>query len=142
MGFFVTKIQSENWTRVFSEYAHLATFGVQRNRELERIDFSLLALDDKNSPAGFITCKEMDAETLYWQYGGVFPNYQKSLHVIEGYREFLSWSRQRYKRVTTRIENENITMLKMALMVGFRIMGVHLFDKKIFVELNIEFQGG
>lgn len=139
MKFSIEQVFAKDWIGKFSEDAYRASFGELRDSSLERFDFSIMAIDENNNISGFITCKEMDSETLYWQHGGTFKNYAKTIHVIGGYREFLNWAKERYKRVTTRIENINHSMLKMALAVGFTIIGTCVVNNKIYLELVNEF---
>lgn len=139
MKFSVTQVSSKAWIESMSEDAFKIAFGFDRPSSLERFDFALIAVDSANEFSGFITCKEMDAETLYWQFGGSMPNYKKSISVFNGYMCFVNWARERYKQVTTRIENGNTSMIKLALGVGFKIVGTYTFKDKIYLELVNEF---
>lgn len=140
MSFKVVSVETREWAKLSAE-AHLVVFGEQRKSDLDRIDFVLLALDDIGTPSGYITCIEMDSETLYWQHGGALPNTKDSLLAFRGYEKFVEWGRGQYKRITTRIENTNLAMLKMALRVGFLIQGTWTFKNQIYVELCLEFKG-
>lgn len=88
---------------------------------------------------GYLTCRETDAHTLYWQYGGAFPGTIKSSMTWIGYQAFALWCKQRYKRVVTYIENKNTVMLKMAMKIGFVIQGIKVFDGHILLEHVLEF---
>jgi hypothetical protein len=138
--FQVNQVSHKDWIKV-SEEAMVASFGARRSRELERFDFALAAIDKGGNLSGFITCIEMDAETLYWQFGGTFSNYTRSIAVFAGYRDFLKWAEARYKRVTTRIENKNLSMLKLALAAGFIVVGTYYANQKLYLELTNEFKG-
>lgn len=135
MKFKISKISYDEWEKYLARDSYLISFGVHRNPSLDRIDFALLAADDENKLSGFITCKEMDAETVYFQYGGSMPNYEKTLNVFSGYMSFVHWTKERYKRITTRIENTNLPMLKLAMKAGFLVIGSFNFNGKIFLEL-------
>lgn len=125
---------SSEW-REFAETAHATCFGEIRPASMNRIDFAMLAVKDE-TPAGYITVREFDEESVYWNYGGVFPgvkNTTTAFLVYElGIQKCLEMG---YKRITTLIENSNIVMLKMAMKIGFRIIGIRNFDSKIFCEL-------
>jgi len=138
VNFSVKRISSEQWTSHLSEDAFVIVFGDIRPRDLERVDFALLLSDEENELSAFITCKEMDSKTLYWQHGGVMPNYWKSVHVYRGYKKFIEWTSERYLRVSTKIENTNLPMLKMALKVGFLVVGISVINGKLYLELNRE----
>ena len=129
------RLDAEQWYQL-SENAHKVVFGVNREAELERIDFALLILVD-DELGGYFTCKEFDAETLYIQYGGVFPNFKGTIHTLPGYRAMIEWVKKCYPRSWTKIENTNAAMLKMALQVGFRPTGVASFKGKLFVEMSM-----
>lgn len=140
MKFEIKLLESRDWVKL-NEQAHFCAFGEKRDRDMDRIDFALLAIDPNGVASGYISCLEMDKETIYWQYGGAMPNYKGSVFSFNGYREFIKYCGKFYKRITTRIENTNLTMLKMALKMGFLIMGTYTFKNKIFVELCLEFGG-
>jgi len=133
----VKQIHKNDW-KVFSERAHLACFNESKDSSMDRIDFALI-VEDGARMMGYLTCREHDSETLYWQYGGSFPGTRESSLTFVGYQAFVAWCKERYKRITTVIENENIVMLKMAMKVGFRIVGVRNFKGHVLLELVLEF---
>ncbi|MEZ0392071.1 MAG: hypothetical protein ACAH59_07655 [Pseudobdellovibrionaceae bacterium] len=137
----IEKISLSEWKELHMENMFEDVFDGQRDYELETCDFVLLVRDKYFVPVGFITCHEMDSETLYWQFGGATKKIKRTLHVAGHYVQFLKWSLTHYKRVTTRIENTNSAMLKMALSCGFLIYGVWNFKNKIYLELCNESGG-
>lgn len=139
MNFFVRRITSDEWRTHLSKDAHLIAFGEDQPPEVERIDFALIAIDSKDQYSGFITCRETDAKSLYWQYGGPMPQYRKTIHVVRILRAGLSWATERYDRVRFKVYNTNTAMMKMAMHWGFLITGVTYFKGKILVELTKEF---
>lgn len=136
----VRQIHKEDWA-AFSERAHLSCFGEHKPKELDRIDFALI-VEDGERMMGYLTCREWDAKTLYWQFGGSFPGTKDTAMTFPGYKAFVQWSEERYDRVTTLIENTNVVMLKMAMKVGFRIVGVRTFKGDILLEHLLEFNKG
>lgn len=134
----VVKVHRDDW-KDMGESAHIAVFGKLKPPEKERIDFALLVENEKEL-MGYLTCREHDSETLYWQFGGAFPGTQGSSLTFSGYQAFVAWCKERYKRVTTLIENENTVMLKMAMKVGFRIVGVRTYQGEILLEHLLEFE--
>lgn len=138
MDLVVTKLSSEDW-KSFSENAHLICFNETRPLEMERIDYALMAIDKKtDTPVSYITVRECDANTVYWQYGGGFPG-TIGLPAFRSYEAFISWTSERYKRIYTQIENTNHRMLKMAMKVGYNIIGVKCFNGSVMLEHLIEF---
>ncbi len=134
----VEMVMPLEWKDKYMDKMYLLSFNGERPKALERCDFALVYKKDDN-PVGFVTCHEMDSETLYWQYGGAINEVKKTHTVIDNYISFIMWSRERYKRVATRVENTNIPMLKIALKCGFLIVGTYNFNNKIFLELTQEF---
>lgn len=134
------KLNAEEW-KVFSEDAHRACFSEVRSASIERIDFALLAHDPTSRGVlGYVTVRELDSESVYWQYGGAFENIEKGVLVYRIYKEFIEFTGKHYKRVTTLVENTNLAYLKLAMKFGFRIIGVRVFKGTILVELLLDFE--
>jgi len=134
---FVVQLSKEAWAR-HSEQAHLIAFKELSDAKMERIDFALV-VQENDSILGYVTCREHDYSTLYWQFGGAFPGTRSTSLSFKGYLALVNWSRERYKIVTTLIENTNLVMIKMALKVGFIIHGVRCVRGKVYLELYCEF---
>lgn len=133
----VERIEKEDWVEL-SESAHRAVFSESRSRHADRIDYALLAIN-VGVLQGYCTVRELDSESVYWQYGGAFPTSEKSLRAVAAYKAFVNYTKERYSRVTTLVENTNVAYLKLAMHFGFRIIGCRLFHGQIFVELLLEF---
>ncbi len=122
---------------LYSENAHKIAFQERKPASNDRIDFALMAIKE-GTPMGYMTCRELEADTLYWQFGGAFPGTKGTTWSWWAYLAFVDWCREKYKRVTTIIENTNLPMLKMAMKVGFRINGTRFYAGSILVELVLE----
>lgn len=133
----ITRVSLDEWRDRFANNSYTQSFGQNRDISLERIDFALIAVNE--NPVGFVTCIEMDAETIYWQFGGAFDEIKRSLMVLTYYVSFINYCKERYKRITTRVENTNISMIRMALACGFLIQGTWNNRNKIYLELCLEF---
>ena len=131
------KIPREKWGAL-EELSHTICFGERRPQEMNRFDFVMAGMLG-NELMGYTTCLEMDAETVYLQHGGAFPDYEKSLYVWQAYQALLNALEPDYKRVWTRIKNTNTVMLKLALKLGFLITGIYQFKGDTLVELELEF---
>lgn len=125
----------------FSEDAHKICFKTLKPKHWDRLDFALGAIDgEKNQMIGYVTCREFDHESLYWAFGGTFPDYVAKLHTYRAYEGFISWCKNaKYKRIMTYIENTNKRMLKMAAHCGFLIVGTRNFQGKVLLEHGLEF---
>lgn len=133
----IVQVDPGTWTEKFSEHAHLICFGKHKNKNLDRIDYALLAVED--SPIGYMTCRELDKDTVYWQFGGAFPGTKDTIKSFRAYQAFRDWHSTRYKRVVTYIENNNFVMLKMAMKIGFLVTGIRNFKTNILLEHTLEF---
>lgn len=133
----VARFTKEEW-KIYSEQAHSICFGKHKPAEWDRIDFALMAIAQAH-PLGYMTCREVDAETLYWQFGGAFPGTKGTASSFRAYEAFFNYCGERYKRVTTLIENDNTAMLRMAMKVGFRVIGTRTFKGQVLLEHLMEF---
>ena len=131
------KLSPSEWALI-SESAHMTCFKEERKKSMDRIDYALLTTRD-GVPCSYVTVRELDSRSVYWQYGGAFPSAEKGIKAFNDYCSFVSWHCERYDRVTTLIENNNIAMLKMALHCGFRIIGIRYFNNSILLELLNDF---
>jgi RimJ/RimL family protein N-acetyltransferase len=127
---------SEGW-KIISETVHFDVFGEFRPKEMNRIDFVLVVWDD-NQPIGYITCTEYDSESVYIGYGGAMSHKKKTYQVLIGYKLCLTYLQNKYSRVNTLIENTNISMIKMAMSVGFVVTGIRFFKGSVMLENSIE----
>ena len=129
----VIKVESIDWEKM-SEEAHLICFNEIRPKSCNRIDYTLMVVDTRtDKPVSYITVKEYDDETVYWQHGGSFPG-STGIPAWKAYNLCIDWSKGFYKRIFTLIENVNVPMLKMAMKAGFRIIGTKTISNGIMVE--------
>lgn len=139
----VIKFDPVTWAREWAESAHLIAFNEKRPAEMNRIDFALLVVNaEKNQPAGFCTVRELDSESIYWQYGGAFTHTIGTCWVGPMYEALIAWCKGKYKRISTLVSNQNVAYLKLCMKFGFRIIGVRLFQNEVFVELLNELEEG
>lgn len=135
----VRKLTKEEW-KPLSEQAHLVVFNEAKDASIERIDFALVAEDKDQVPCSYTTCRELDADSLYFQYGGSFPGTKGTTKSIAAFEGFVRWAKEAgYKRVTFYVENWNAAMLKLAMRTGFLITGVRNYKSHVLVEHLLEF---
>lgn len=137
----VIQLDPEQWAS-YGKHAHTAVFGKILPPELERISFALLAIGRDGLPMSYVTCKEQDGESLYWQFGGSFPGTKGGVGSVAAMREFLKWCSARYKRVSFLVENDNYSMLKLAMKFDFKISGIRNFKNSVLLEHLLEFSKG
>ena len=133
----VNKINRGEWISM-SRNAHLLCFNEERDPMMDRIDFALI--NERNGePLDYTTVRELDAESVYWQHGGSFPNTKGTGTAFYTYKRNSKWCfGEGYKRITTYIENNNLAMLKIALQVGFLVIGTRTFNGHVMLELLLE----
>jgi RimJ/RimL family protein N-acetyltransferase len=120
----IERIDGETWSQEYSDDWHTA-------------DFALVSKVD-GEPSGYVQCIEMNKSVIYWQFGGAREEFRKKLSVLPCYSKMIQWTAERYKRIETRIENNNLPMLHLAMKAGFRAVGTRTVRGRIFLELIFE----
>lgn len=135
----VRAITKDDWATL-AERAHLIVFNEIKKPEMDRIDFALIVENESSVPLQYATCRELDAESLYLQYGGSFPGTKGTIKSIRCFNAILDWANLAgYRRVSFLVENTNEAMLKLALSVGFLIIGVRNYRGLVLLEHAKEF---
>ena len=133
----VQRIDKYKWASL-AKNAHLICFDEIRDPMMDRIDFALIN-ERNDNPLNYCTVRELDSESVYWQYGGAFPNSKGTGESYYSYKRNAAWCfDEGYLRVTTYIENTNLAMLKIALKVGFLVIGTRTFKGHVMLELLLE----
>jgi len=131
-------LNKEKWA-VLAENAHLIVFNEARKPEAERIDFALLVESEHGIPMQYVTVRELDQESLYFQYGGSFPGTKHTMQSFRCMEKILEWCKfMNYRRVNFLVENVNQAMLKLAMRCGFIITGIKTFSGHILLEHSRE----
>lgn len=134
----VRRLSKEEWMQM-AEEAHLICFNEKRPKDLDRIDYALVNVTDTNEILNYCTVKELDAESVYWQFGGAFPNSKGSIHSTRSYARNIKWTfDQGYKRITTYAKNTNKDMLRIQLKCGFVPIGMRTVQGDVYVEMLLE----
>lgn len=141
MSWKVIKLTPEEWANKFSENAHRAVFGEVKPAWRDRISYALLIVKGDDA-IGYVTVREYDNETVYWQFGGVLPKYRKSLIAVKCIEAALEWEKAQNKRILTYVQNTNLPMLRFYLAYGFIIIGVRIWKTQTMVDLVKEFDNG
>lgn len=128
----VLRIEKDDW-KTYSESAFTAVFGKLKSSDTERIDYAFLVIEE-DKPLVYVTVIELDSETAYWQFGGIFPWGQGKKWGLELLRTLLFEQAKYTKRVGFRVENTNYPMLKLALNERFQIIGSRFYNGSVLVE--------
>lgn len=132
----VEQVGRPEWNKL-STNALYVSFGKEFPADFNRIDYALICCDDENIYS-FATVIELNAEAVYMQHGGAMPNIQGTIQVKRCYNAVINWLKLRYKKISTRILNTNLAMLKLAMSEGLRVVGCDFSDGEIFLNLNLE----
>ena len=134
----IDRFTRSEWAQ-WSEKAHLICFQERKPAEWDRIDFALVVKNEERL-LGYVTCREIDHETLYWQFGGAFPGTKETALSYKVHLRLIEACKAHYKRIVFFVENTNTPMLKMALKSGFRIFGTRFHAGSVLVEHVLEFE--
>ena len=136
----IERLNKQEWTK-FSEDAHAAVFGKVKPAEWDRIDYAWLVVQG-DKPVSYVTVRELDHESVYWQFGGGFPWAWKSILMNMSLQLMLAEQAKVSKSVSCRVENLNYPMLRLALKHGFLIIGTRHIKTTTLVELAKELSNG
>lgn len=126
------------WADGFDENAHKIVFGKLPPPGLI-VDLALYAADGTSkSPLAYATVRELDRDNCYLQFGGAVPEIRGTVVIHRIYDRFIEMLALKWKYTTTRIENDNIAYLRLAMAKGFRICGTASDGQKTLVELSME----
>jgi len=133
MNIGVEKIPADEFAKI-ARNAHLSCFREDRPDEFNRFDYALVCHREHEILTAYSTILEHDAESAYMQHGGTFS--ENGMLTVKSYLLMLEWLKSQYPVITTRIFNDNIPMLKLALAGGFKIHGIEYYKE------SANFKGG
>lgn len=127
----------EQW-KVMSANAHALCFTDSQDPESLTCSYVLLVTDVDDTPIAYTTVLEINKSTAYMQHGGGMPHIRGTTSIMIAYQKVLEFLRNKYVRLSTRILNKNIRMLKLAMSQGLLITGMDAFPNEIFLTLTWE----
>lgn len=130
---FLTK---EEW-KGFSKMAHEISFQELWDPEMERIDYAMLLVNEKE-PVAFATLKEFKKDQVYIQYGGAFPSSKGTIVSYKAFARMVDDLLKKYNKITTLVENNNWGMLKYYWSARFKVTGIRFFKEHTFLEFTFE----
>lgn len=134
----VIKIYSKKEWLEYSSQFHDVVFNNPEFKEIENIDFSLVAFDG-DEVLGFATIRVLDKFHAYMQYGGAV---KKGYKTLSAYLKMIELLKGSFLNITTLIENTNHPMIKLAMKAGFNINGIRIKSGNIYLEHLIEVKHG
>lgn len=134
----VVKFLPDEWAKV-SEDTHLAVFGTKKPANFDRISYALgVCRQEDWTPVLYVTVREHDHESVYWQFGGALGPAKGSIVAYRATLAVIKWQLERAKRISFLVENDNLPMLHLAMKTGFRIVGVRYFKNRVLLEHLLE----
>lgn len=133
----VERVEPSEWNKL-AEQAHLICFKELRPARLNTFDYALVCCDDKEI-FSYATIIEMDADTAYMQHGGAMPNCLGTTKVLKTYKALIDTLKANYKRISTRIQNTNVAMIKLALSQGLIVVGCDCYPDGVFLHFAYGF---
>ena len=132
-------LDQDNWKQI-AEGLHSIVFDKKRDHKIDRADGCFLIYDkNTNCSVGYVSYFETDAKSIYWQWGGLFPEFRGTNIAYKAINICLEVADKIYDTINMMVHRDNIKMLKIAFSVGFRINGVRCFrDDDIYCELSRE----
>jgi hypothetical protein len=132
-------IPRDKW-EAFRENAHKSVFKENCPSGQKLVDFAVLAVEtETDTPLTYVTCKELDDETVYWSYGGAFPETIGTTKTWSAYKVMTKkMADMGYRKILKRVKNTNHTMMKFALRMGYTVIGIRHIEDSTMVELMME----
>ena len=134
----VRRLTKDEWAN-FSEDAHQVVFDEYRPKGFDRLDYVLLLVEE-DRVVSYVTIKEMDHFSCYWQFGGVMPDFRGQHKSYDVVKAFETYCREHYLRAGFLVQNTNKNMLVLAVKSGFSPIGMRTFKGDIFLEFTKEFE--
>jgi hypothetical protein len=134
------KVSPEHF-QMLAGKVHEVTFHEFRPVEINRYNF-VLVVAEKDKMIAYSTIIEMDKETAYMQHGGALPESQGSPKSRRAYKMMIEFLKNNYLRISTRVKNTNVPMIKFALSEELLIDGCVLYGREVYLSLGWGFSVG
>lgn len=135
----VHKVDQAVWKELGAS-THQIVFGENPPETQSRMDFALVVQDlTTDLYVTYVTVRELDSDTVYWGWGGAFPTFRNSSAPWRAYQAMTETTFELgYKSIFTLIENTNAPMLKFALKMGYKIIGIRHVNGCTMLEHLLE----
>lgn len=133
-----TRVVSKKEWDLFALEVHKELFGEFGLDHFRSYDFTILVEHENGDKVAYVNIKELDAESAYVTFGGLFKEYRgygvgfKSLNLAVD--ELL----KKYLRVGFACRTKNFAMIKMGISKGFEIIGLKKMYGFNYLEFTLE----
>jgi hypothetical protein len=131
------KLSIDEFSKI-AENVHLGAFGEIRPASFNRFNYALVCTSEAKGLTAYSTIIEHDAESAYMQHGGTFLKKNEAFMTVRSYLMMIGFLKENYKLITTRIFNDNLPMIKMALEAGFMITGCESLKEGTLLCFRLE----
>lgn len=130
-----TEIFRKAYWQEYEEAAHRELFGEDYIEEAKDYDLVILVTTEDGEKFFYSTVKELDSQSAYMNFGGMFKLFRGKGGGQRGFHEVVCCLKERYKRIGFTCRTKNFPMIKLGLNEGFVIIGMRL----VYGFPNLEF---
>jgi len=132
----LVKVSKEQMGGKFIEDLHKSIFGDSIPADYFRYDSCLITQDDDNNLVSYVLIREISSETIELGWGGTSKDSRGILSKIS-LDLFTQECLNHYENVTLQTCNKNLPMLRLALSLGYIVVGCRVANNgELFVILN------
>ena len=133
----------DTWIKKFQSTAYQAVFcNDPSDQDPSLFDYALIGIDEETDlPISYVTCKQLNAHTMFLEYGGVAPEYRNTPKSQSIFIEAIKYLQKAgAKIINFATTNDNVKMQILGLKAGFKCMGCYMDGSKLFLEYSL-YQG-
>ena len=133
----LTRLSKDQWDE-FSQHIHLKVFNENLLPVRTRFDYALLCIIDEEV-ASYSTIREVSDDAVYWQHSGCLPKYRNSSVAFKSYLMGLEYCLEAgAENITHMIANTNLVAIRIALKVGFLVVGTRTYDGTTYLDMHLK----
>lgn len=131
----LTHLPKEKMTEQFMENIHKNVFDETVPSHFFKFDECLIA-ENNDYLLGYILIKEVTTDMIELAWGGTFKN-TRGFWVKKAFKNSCDLLLQHYKIITFQTKNNNLSMIKLGLNIGFKIVGCTVVNgNEIFINFS------
>lgn len=133
----VRRIEKDDWYAQFAgAHQKIFTYGLE---EAHCFAFVLGVFDECDDISGFVSVSELDGESAYLPYGGMFMSHRNLGKASDAFEVCLEFLKKDYKRIGFLTKTSNKIMINLGHKKGFEIVGMRKAHGVPCVEMLLEF---
>lgn len=128
------RVEFEEWEPI-AQISHMDCFGDEFLDYAKKFDYVVL-VEDGDIRLGYSTVKELDSESAYLVFGGVFSHWRNKK--VGVFKEIVEFLKPKYKRIGFATKTKNFPMIKLGINENFELVGMKKFNKIPYGEFLLE----